>query len=70
MTRKRVYSNIGKRIVVKIDICSYKKYNLLCVIKYDKFIDFLNKNIKNKYKNYLLLLDNAKFYYNKNVKDL
>ncbi len=33
----------------------------------DKFIDFLNKNIKNKYKNHLLLLDNAKFHHNKNV---
>ena len=30
----------------------------------DKFIDFLNKNIKNH-----LLLDNAKFHHNKNVKD-
>ena len=84
MTRERGYSNIGKRAVVKTDIYPYKKYNFLCAIKYgkiigyeiykeaidkDKFIDFLNKNIKNKYKNHLLLLDNAKFHHNKNVKD-
>jgi hypothetical protein len=82
MTRERGYSNVGKRAVVKTDIYPYKKYNLLCAIKYgkiigyeiykesidkDKFIDFINKNIKNKYKNHLLLLDNAKFHHNKNV---
>ena len=36
MTRERGYSNIGKREVVKTDIYPYKKYNLLCAIKYGK----------------------------------
>ena len=58
------------KLIIRLSIIDKLLINELCnsteIYKeaIDKFIDFLNKNIKNH-----LLLDNAKFHHNKNVKD-
>ena len=78
------YSKKGKRAYYKTSIYPYKKYNLLCAIKNnkiigseiyetsldkEKFILFIDKYIKNQYINNILLMDNAKFHHNKDVKE-
>ncbi len=78
------YSKKGRRAYYKTSTYPFKKYNLLCAIKnnkiigaelYDSALDkekfklFLEKFVKNKYENHVLLMDNAKFHHNKEVKD-
>jgi transposase len=86
MTKERGWSKKGTRAIVKTNIYPFKKFNVLCAIKYGKvigikvyketggldkikFIKFLEENIKNKYKNHLITLDNARFHRSKEVKE-
>ncbi len=58
-------------------MCSITYGKIICLEIYketggltaEKFINFINKYIKDKYKNYLITLDNAKFHHTKVVKD-
>jgi transposase len=51
-------------------IIGYTLYeNLKGGIKTDEFVDFIDKYIKNKYKNYYILLDNASFHKSKIIKE-
>ena len=51
-------------------IISYELYeNLKGGVGSNEFNEFINKNIKNKYKNHYVLLDNASFHRSKIVKE-
>ena len=43
-------------------VVGIKIYKETCRINKEKFINFINKFIENKYKNHIILLDNAIFY--------
>ena len=79
MTKEKGWSKKGKRAILKTNIYPFKKFNVLCAIKYGKviaikiykeregldkykFIHFLKMNIKDKYKNHLITMDNARFH--------
>jgi transposase len=83
-TKNRGYSKKGTRAIIKTNLYPYKKYNLLVAIKYgeivgyklykdpldkDKFVEFINDNIKDKYNEHLIILDNARFHRSKEVKE-
>jgi hypothetical protein len=61
----------GSRCVKKTNIYPFKRYNLLCDISYDKIIGCtLNKYITDKYKNHLIIMDNAVIHKSHKIKDL
>lgn len=80
MTLNYGRSKKGRRVYLKTHIYPFKKFNVLCAIKYGKIVgieiyeelkggvkveqfnEFLDKYIVNKYKNHLILLDNASFH--------
>lgn len=83
-TKERGYSKKGTRAILKTDIYPYKKFNLLLGITYGKIVGFelykepirkeqlinyIDKYIFNKYEKKVIILDNAKFHHNKDVKE-
>ena len=86
MTLNYDRSKKGRRVYLKTHIYPFKKFNVLCAIKYGKIVgieiyeelkgggkvkqfnEFLDKYIVNKYKNHLILLDNASFHRSKLIK--
>ena len=74
-------SKIGEKAIRRTQIYPFKKFNLIVAMKYNKIIGFelskepydTNKLVKfidnnlQKYKNHLLILDNAVFHKSKKV---
>jgi transposase len=86
MTLNYGRSKKGRRVYMKTHIYPFKKFNVLCAIKFGKvvgieiyeelkggvkvneFNKFIDKYINKKYKNHLILLDNASFHRSKLIK--
>ena len=83
MVREHGRNDKGRRAYYNTGLYPYKKYNCLCAIKYgkikgikiyeeginkEKFISFIEEFIEDKYKNHVIILDNAIFHKSKEVK--
>ena len=85
MIRRKCYEELGKRCVVKTESQEvFKKYTGIFAISLKRYywvykkggidsnrmVDFINKFINGKYKNKLIILDNASSHRNQLVKDV